>query len=192
SQGVSMSSLKRFVACASALALATGTTLAGAGIASAQDDGEESTGSLSSRALNLGATAADLETAAEALIAPVTVTATEAGGSTGSYGNAPGGDQRCGRFTAPCSTFVEEGIDTDYDEDDLNASIALIQALEAGGGVSLLAADEDGAPTAYVDPDADPENLNNDVVALVLPFVFSQPGDSVLVPSGANAAWTAA
>src|SRR5699024_5635267 len=36
-----------------------------------------------------------------------------------------------------------------------------------------------------------PENLNNDVVALVLPFVFSQPGDSVLVPSGENVAWTA-
>lgn len=186
-----MSSLKRFVACASALALATGTTLAGAGIASAQDDGEESTGSLSSRSLNLGATAADLETAAEALNGPVTVTPNEEGGPTVSYVNESGGDQRCVGFTAPYSTIVEEDLDTDYDEDDLNAAIALIQALEAGGGVSLLAADEDGAPTAYVDPDADPENLNNDVVALVLPFVFSQPGDSVLVPSGENVAWTA-
>ncbi|MDN5723134.1 MAG: hypothetical protein L0H20_09075 [Corynebacterium sp.] len=185
-----MTSLKRFVACASAVALATGTTLAGAGIAAAQDEAE-STGSLSSSSLDLGETVADLETAAEALNGPVTVTPNAEGGPTVAYVNETDGDQRCVGFTAPYSTITENDLDTDYDEDDLGAAIALIQGLEGGGDVSLLAAGDEGEPIAYEDPNADPENPNNDVVALVLPFVFAQPGNSVLVTAGEAVEWTA-
>lgn len=186
-----MFSRKRILAGASAVALAAGTTLAGAGLASAQEDGEESTGSLSSSSLNLGETVGDLETAAEALNGPVTITPNAEGGPTVAYTNDSGVDQRCVGFTAPYSTIVDKDLDTDYDEDDLGAAILLIQGLENGGDVSLLAADEEGAPTAYPDPNADADNPDNDVVALVLPFVFGQPGDSVLVPAGDDVEWVA-
>ncbi|MFD2392722.1 hypothetical protein ACFSSF_01365 [Dietzia aerolata] len=186
-----MFSRKRVMAGASAVALAAGTTLAGAGLASAQDEGEESTGSLSSSSLDLGDTVADLETAAEALNGPVTITPNAEGGPTVTYNNESDVDHRCVGFTAPYSTIVDKDLDTDYDEEDLAAAITLIQGLENGGDVSLLAADEDGDPIAYEDPNADPANPDNDVVGLVLPFVFAQPGNSVVVPAGEAVSWTA-
>ena len=189
-----MSSLKRFAATASAVALATGTTLAGAGMASAQDNGDEDTGSLSSSSLNLGDTAGDLETAAEALNGPVTVTPNEEGGPTVTYVNEADGDQRCAGFTAPYSTVIEEDLDTDYDPDELLAAIALIQALEGGGDVSLLDVDADGAPNAYEDPDPDSDS---DVVELFLPLL-AHPNEEepdltpgVVVGVGDEISWTA-
>ncbi|KAA0918753.1 hypothetical protein [Dietzia sp. ANT_WB102] len=181
-----MTSLKRFVACASAVALAAGTTLAGAGVASAQE-GEESSGSLSSSSLNLGQTVADLETAAQALNGPVTVSPNAEGGPTVTYLNGSEGDQRCLGFTAPYSTIIEKDLDTNYDPADLAAGLALITEIEAGGGLSHLLADSEGNPVSVPDD----VEVENNVVQNVFPLVFGQPGESVLVEPGEEIVWTA-
>jgi len=181
-----MFSRNRFLAGASAVALAAGTTLAGAGIASAQDE-EESTGSLGSSSINLGEIAGDLETAAEALSGPVTVVANDEGGPTVTYSNQSDVDQRCLGTTAPYSTIEDNNLETDYPEGDLAAGIALITAIEAGGGLTHLLADAEGAPTVELDDPA----VENNVVQNVLPFVFGQAGRSVLVEAGTDVTWTA-
>ncbi|GAA1739821.1 hypothetical protein SAMN06265174_10368 [Dietzia kunjamensis subsp. schimae] len=175
----------RFLAGASAVALAAGTTFAGAGIASAQDD--ESTGSLGSSSINLGEIAGDLETAAEALSGPVTVVANHEGGPTVTYSNQSDVDQRCLGTTAPYSTIEDNDLETDYPEGDLAAGIALITAIEAGGGLTHLLADAEGAPTVELDDPA----VENNVVQNVLPLAFGQPGRSVLVEAGTDVTWTA-
>lgn len=188
----------RFLAGASAVALAAGTTLAGAGIASAQDE-EESAGSLGSSSINLGEIAGDLETAAEALNGPITITPNEEGGPTITYSNETDSDQRCVGFTAPYSTIVENDLDPNYDPDDLLAALELIGAIEAGGGVSHLLADAEGDPVAEPDPPA-----AGTVVGNVLPLVISGvvdpflnptgawlPGRSIVVDEGADVTWTA-
>lgn len=181
-----MFSRNRFLAGASAVALAAGTTLAAAGVASAQDE-DESTGSLGSSSINLGEIAGDLETAAEALNGPVTVVPNDEGGPTVTYSNESALDQRCLGATAPYSTIVDNDLDTDYPEGDLEAGINLITAIEAGGGLTHLLADAEGNPTVELD---DPE-VGNNVVQNVLPFVFGQPGRSVLVEAGTDVTWTA-
>lgn len=175
----------RFLAGASAVFLAAGTTFAGAGIASAQDD--ETTGSLGSSSIDLGEIAGDLETAGEALSGPVTVAPNEEGGPTVTYTNESDADQRCLGATAPYSTIEDNDLETDYPEGDLAAGIALITAIEAGGGLTHLLADDEGAPAVELD---DPV-VENNVVQNVLPFVFGQPGRSVLVEAGADVSWTA-
>lgn len=178
-----MSSLKRFATYASAVALATGTTLTGAGLASAQDD----TGGLSSAAL--GDIGGQLETAADALNSPVTVSGNADGGPTVTYTNEGEAAEHCLGFTAPYSTIVDNDLDTDYDDEDLGAAIALVQALEAGGGVTYLLGDEDGAPTTLLDTDATDEQ---NFVAFVIPWVLGgQVTAGVDVEPGEDVTWTA-
>lgn len=167
-----MFSRNRFLAGASAVALAAGTTLAGAGVAGAQGSSE---------------IAVDLETAAEALNGPVTVVPNDEGGPTVTYGNEAALDQRCLGATAPYSTIADNDLDTNYPEGDLAAGIELITAIEAGGGLTHLLADDEGNATVELD---DPE-VENNVVQNVLPFVFGQPGRSVLVEAGTDVTWTA-
>lgn len=176
----------RLLAGASAVALAAGTTLAGAGLASAQDD--ESTGSLSSSSLDFGDIATDLGTAAEALNGPVTVTPNEEGGPTVSYVNETDTDQRCIGFSAPYSTVIDEDLDTNYDPEDLGAALALVNALEDGGNISLLGGDEAGAPEASPDPKPDePGDVQKALIAIVL----GNTDGSALVGEGDEVAWTA-
>lgn len=180
-----MFSGKRILAGASAVALAAGTTLAGAGAATAQD---ESTGSLSSSSIDFGEIATDLGTAAEALNGPVTVTPNEDGGPTVTYVNETDTDQRCLGFTAPYSTVIEEDLDTNYDPDDVGAALALVNALEDGGDISLLAGDETGAPEATPDPNPDE---SGDLQGALVAIVLGNTEGTVLVGAGEEVAWTA-
>ncbi|MVZ90161.1 hypothetical protein GQF49_06660 [Microbacter sp. ANSKLAB05] len=180
----------RFLAGASAVALAAGTTFAGAGIASAQDD--ESTGSLGSSSINLGEIAGDLETAAEALNGPVTVTPNEEGGPTVTYSNDSETDQRCLGATAPYSTIADNDLDTDYPEGDLNAGIALITAIEAGGGLTHLFADDEGAPAVELDDPAVANNVVLNVFGLALGALGGwNEGRSIVVEAGTDVSWNA-
>ena len=176
-----MFSRKRFLAGASAVAVAAGTTLAGAGLASAQDD----TGGLSSAAL--GDIGGQLETAAEALNGPVSISPNSEGGPTITYANETDAAQNCLGFTAPYSTIVEDDLDTNYDPDDIFAALALIGALEDGGAVSMFGGDEDGEPMAFADPNPDE---GGDVVDFVAGFALAGDGESVEVPAGEEVAWT--
>lgn len=180
-----MFSRKRFLAGASAVALAAGTTLAGAGVASAQDE-EESTGSLGSSSIDFGETAADLETAAKALNGPVTVVPNAEGGPTVTYVNETETDQQCLGFTAPYSTVIEDDIDTDYDPSDVLAALELMNALEDGGDISLFGGDDEGEPMAKADPN--PE-AGGDVAGFVAGFALGQGGESVEVAAGETVEW---
>ncbi|MGN7227798.1 hypothetical protein ACTHQW_15790 [Dietzia maris] len=134
----------RILAGASAVALAAGTTLAGVGIASAQDE-EESAGSLSSSSIDLGDTAASLELAAAALNGPVTVSGNAEGGPTVTYTNETGELQDCLGFTLPYSTIAEAGIDPNsIDTSDLDAAGEVLNDIDAVGGVSLLTVATEG------------------------------------------------
>src|SRR5690625_502073 len=181
-----MFSRKRLIAGASAVALAAGTTLAGAGIASAQDDG---TGSLDIGSINIVDIGDSLQTASDALNGPVTVAANAEGGPTVTYTNEGEATEHCLGFTAPYSTIVDDDLDTNYDDDDLIAAIALVQALEAGGGVTYLLGDAEGAPATLLDTDAE-EGQN--FVAFVLPWVGGQEvSEGVDVEPGDDVTWTA-
>ncbi|MDN5723135.1 MAG: hypothetical protein L0H20_09080 [Corynebacterium sp.] len=185
-----MTSLKRFVACASAVALATGTTLAGAGIAAAQDEAE-STGSLSSSSLDLGDTAADLEIAAKALNGPVTVIPNDEGGPTVTYTNSGTLAEECLGFAAPYSTITDNDLDVGYDTKDLAAGLALVNAIEAGPDVSLLLGDEEGKPLVEVnDPDFD-QNIAQEITGLLFERLNPEtPARSVVVEPGESVSWT--
>lgn len=128
-----MTSLNRIAACASALALASGAALAGAGIAGAQGSSE---------------IAAGLGLAASALDGPVTVAGNAEGGPTVSYTNESGVAQKCIGFTMPYSSVVEVGFNPPGDgpASDLLPQVLAIQEM---GGVSVLNALLGGNPTAY-------------------------------------------
>ena len=120
----------RILAGASAVALAAGTALAGAGIAGAQGSSE---------------IAADLNLAATALDGPVTVTPNDEGGPTVAYTNETGNLQNCLGFTLPYSTVEEAGIDpSGIDTSDLGAAGDVLNAIDAAGGVSLLTVATEG------------------------------------------------
>lgn len=171
-----MFSRKRVMAGASAVALAAGTTLAGASLASAQ---------------GLSEIAGDLELAAQALNGPVTVTANE-GGPTVTYVNENDVEQKCVGFTLPYSTVDEEDIDPGAIGDDLLGALPLLDVIEEAGGVSILNADEAGDPTAY---DSDPvlpgglANPGNGILGAALGVVAL--GGGVVVPAGEEVEWTA-
>lgn len=190
-----MLSRNRILAGGSAVALAAGTTLTGAGLASAQDEGEEATGSLSSSSIDLGETAADLGLAAAALNGPVQLSGNDAGGPTVTYTNETERAESCVGFTIPYTTIDEQGIDpTALDLSNIFAAIAVIQGIENAGGVALLTGDEAGEPTSINDPDpADP----NAVVGVVVPLL-SEPNEDGVVPGtvavapGESVEWVAA
>lgn len=179
---------KRLLAGASAVALAAGATLAGAGLASAQGE-EESTGSLSSSSLDLGEIAGDLETAAKALNGPITVTPNDEGGPTVTYVNETETDQRCLGFTAPYSTIIDEDLDTSYDPADLGAALALVNALEDGGNISIINGDDEGLPITSGDPN--PEAAG-DVQAALIQIVLGNTAGTVLAGEGDEVEWTVA
>ncbi|AWH96560.1 hypothetical protein [Dietzia psychralcaliphila] len=166
-----MFSRTRFVAGASAVALASGAVLAGAGIAGAQGSSE---------------IAADLGLAATALNGPVTVSGNAEGGPTVTYTNETGVDQQCLGFTMPYSTVETLGVDpSGLDLSDLVAAIDLITAIEGAGGVSVLGVDGDGDPLAYegtVD--------NGGVVGAVAPLALFGTG-GVAVAADGDVTWTA-
>lgn len=190
-----MLSRNRVLAGVSAVALAAGTTLAGAGLASAQDDTEELTGSLSSSSLDFGETAADLALAAEALNGPVQVSGNDTGGPTVTYTNESDRAESCVGFTIPYSTVDEQGIDPNaLDLSDLFGAIAVIQGIENAGGVALLYGNDAGEPVSINDPDpADP----NAVVGVVVPLLGALNEDGVVpgtvaVDAGESVEWVAA
>lgn len=186
-----MTSLKRFVACASAVALATGTTFAGAGIASAQEEGDESAGSLSSSSLNIGDTVADLAIAAKALNGPVTVTPDETGGATVTYTNSGTAAEECLGFVAPYSTITDNDLDVGFDTSDLAAGIALLNAIEAGPDVSLLLGDEEGKAIVEADDPAFGQNIALEVTGLLYEYLNPEsPARSVDVAPGETVSWT--
>ena len=186
---------KRLLAGVSAVALAAGTTLTGAGLASAQDGEEETAGSLSSSSIDLGETAADLALAAEALNGPVQLSGNDTGGPTVTYTNETDRAESCVGFTIPYTTVDEQGIDpAALDLSNLFAAIGLIQAIETAGGVALLFGDEAGEPASINDPDpSDP----NAVVGVVVPLLGAPNEDGVVpgtvaVAPGESVEWVAA
>lgn len=170
-----MFSRKRVMAGASAVALAAGTTLAGAGLASAQGSSE---------------IASDLELAAQALNGPVTVTGNAEGGPTVSYENENEVDQKCVGFTMPYSTVDEQDIDPGGIGGDIIGALPLINAIEAAGDVHILGVDEDGEPVSFP---SDPQGglgdpTSNGVIAAALNLL----GDvGVAVPVGEAVEWAA-
>ena len=135
--------LRKFAATTSTAALAIGMLAAGAGVAAAQGDDttpEESTGSMSagSLGLDLEKTAADLELANQALNGPVDITPGDEG-TIVSFTNDGEEAQNCVGMVFPYASIAGP----DADMDDLFGLLGLI---EEGGDVTILAADEDGAP----------------------------------------------
>lgn len=170
-----MSSFKRIAAGASALVLASGAALAGAGVAGAQGS---------------SAIAADLELAATALNGPVTVTGNDEGGPTVSYENENEVDQKCVGFTMPYSTVDEQDIDPGGIGGDIIGALPLINAIEAAGDVHILGVDEDGEPVSFP---SDPRGgfgdpTSNGVIAAALNLIA---GDGVAVPVGEAVEWAA-
>ncbi|TCW23521.1 hypothetical protein [Dietzia cinnamea] len=156
----------RFVAGASAVALAAGATLAGAGMAGAQGSSE---------------IAADLELAATALNGPVTVTPNDEGGPTVTYTNEGDALQHCVGFTMPYSSVDEVGLDPSAGNPmDLLPKIIEIQAM---GGVSMLGAAADGEPTTY-DATAD-----NGITQAALLLIATKAG--VALDEGESVTWEA-
>jgi len=175
-----MFSRKRFLAGASAVALAAGTTLAGAGIAGAQGSSE---------------IAADLGLAATALGGPVTVSGNAEGGPTVAYTNETANPQECLGFTLPYSTIEEAGIDpSSIDSSDLAAAGAVLNDIDAEEGVSLLTVATEGegddavqvpsAEDSYV-PGANGVNGNGGILQMVAEWVaFGFPHAYPVAPDG--------
>lgn len=169
-----MFSPKRFLAGASAVALASGAVLAGAGAAGAQGSSE---------------IAADLELAATALNGPVTVVGNADGGPTVRYENDSEVDQSCVGFTMPYATVDELDIDPGGIGGDIMGALPLINAIEAAGDVHILGV-EDGDPVSYPSEPGgglgDPESRGVIAAALVL-----ISGEGVEAPAGETIEWTA-
>ncbi|MDV8001655.1 hypothetical protein [Rhodococcus sp. IEGM 1408] len=167
-----MSSFKRIAAGASAFALASGAVLAGAGIAGAQGSSE---------------IAAGLGLAATALNGPVSVAGNDEGGPTVTYINETAAAQNCVGFTLPYAAIAAAGIDPSGLDLTNPATAVLIGQLEATGGVSVLGADDDGGPDAYVAATA-----NGGVMGAV-GGLFGNPQVDVdiAVAAGESVVWTA-
>ncbi|MDJ0423675.1 MULTISPECIES: hypothetical protein [Dietzia] len=167
----------RILAGASAVALAAGTTLAGAGIAGAQGSSE---------------IAADLGLAATALDGPVTVTPNEEGGPTVTYTNETADPQNCLGFTLPYSTIEEAGIDPSGI--DVATAGPVLNAIDAEEGVSLLTVATEGegedavqvpsAEDSYV-PGTRDDNGNGGILQMVAEWVaFGFPHAYPVAPDG--------
>ena len=175
-----MSSFKRIAVGASALALASGAALAGAGVAGAQGSSE---------------IAADLGLAATALGGPVTVSGNAEGGPTVAYTNETANPQECLGFTLPYSTIEEAGIDpSSIDSSDLAAAGAVLNDIDAEEGVSLLTVATEGegddavqvpsAEDSYV-PGANGVNGNGGILQMVAEWVaFGFPHAYPVAPDG--------
>lgn len=162
--------LKKFAATTSTAALAIGMLAAGAGVAAAQDEDEAPTGSMSSGSLGLDLekTAADLELANQALNGPVDITPGDEG-TVVSFTNDGEEAQNCVGMVFPYASIAGP----DADMDDLFGLLGLI---EKGGDVTILAADEDGAPAA--------SPLDGDLLTAL------GAGPQAEVEAGATTEWT--
>lgn len=168
-----MSSFKRIAAGASALVLASGAALVGAGVAGAQGSSE---------------IAADLELAATALNGPVTVAPNAEGGPTVTYTNETGEAETCIGFTMPYASVDEVGLDPSAGSGlDLAPQLAEIENL---GGVSILSATEAGVPTATDAVVPSPVPIGN-VVGAVLLLANNDIRTGVPVADGASISWEA-
>ena len=90
--------------------------------------------------LDLEKTAADLELANQALNGPVDVTPTE-DGAVVSFTNEKNEAQRCVGMAFPYASIAGPDV-------DMNNLLSLVNAIETGGNVTILTADEEGKPTA--------------------------------------------
>lgn len=167
-----MFSRNRILAGASAVALASGTVLVGAGAAGAQGSSE---------------IAANLELAATALNGPVTVSGNAEGGPTVTYTNDTGEAETCVGFTMPYASVDEVGLDPSAGSGlDLLPQIIAIENL---GGVSILSATEAGVPTAT---DAIlPSTGFGNVGGAVLVLVNNDIKTGVPVADGKTISWEA-
>lgn len=160
-----MSSFKRIAAGASALVLASGAALAGAGVAGAQGS---------------SAIAADLELAATALNGPVTVTGNDEGGPTVTYTNENDIGDRCIGFTMPYSTVADLSLDPGSLElEDIDAGQALLALIEAGGDTAALTTDGVGG---------DPISTSGGLLAAFGAWFY---GTGVTPEPGETATWEA-
>ena len=167
-----MSSFKRIAAGASALVLASGAALVGAGVAGAQGSSE---------------IAADLELAATALNGPVTVAPNAEGGPTVTYTNETGEAETCIGLAMPYASVDEVGLDPSAGGAfDLLPQIIEIENM---GGVSILSATDEGAPTAFdaVLPSAGVGNVGGAVLLLANNDIRT----GVPVADGDTIAWEA-
>lgn len=132
---------KKCVAGVSAVSLAVGMSVLGAGAATAQ-------GSLDALG-DLPGTIADLQLADQALNGPVSVVANAEGGPTVTYTNETDIVQRCSGFTMPYTTVEENDIDPNALTDaDLGELSVIAQDIAADGGVAILNT-VDGEPNSF-------------------------------------------
>ena len=136
-----MAALKKFMATASAVALASGTMMVGAGAASAQDGGIGD--------IDLRETERELQSAAEALNGPVTIAGNAEGGPTVTYENRTENQQRCIGFVFPYSALDEVGLRS-YEIEAENEAETLVNLglIDSQTGVSILEGGLDGQPSA--------------------------------------------
>ncbi|ODQ93093.1 hypothetical protein BFG51_15200 [Dietzia alimentaria] len=165
-----MSSFKRIAAGASALALASGAVLAGAGFAGAQGSSE---------------IAAGLGLAASALNGPVSVVggAADTDGPTVTYTNKTAAAQSCAGFTMPYTSIAKLKIDPSaLDLSDSTAAGQFFTALIAEGGVSVLGFDGAGKPSATAAVDA---------TGVLTTIGAATQGEGTAVDAGKSVVWTA-
>lgn len=136
-----MAVAKKCAAVMSAVSLAVGMSVFGAGAASAQ-------GSLEMIG-DLPNTIADLQLADQALNGPVSVVGNAEGGPTVTYTNDTDTVLRCSGFTMPYTTVAENEIDPNaLNGAGLVELMAVGDIVYAGGGVAIMVS-EDGEPVSF-------------------------------------------
>lgn len=163
-----MTTRKRLLAGASAVALAAGTTLAGAGLASAQGSSE---------------IADSLGLAATALNGPVTVSGNAEGGPTVTYTNESDALQHCVGFTMPYSDVDDVGLDPSDAGDDPMALLGPILEIQNRGGVAMLTVDGDGDSTSF------PATSDNGIAQAALFLIAARAG--MPLEADETVTWTA-
>lgn len=152
-----MTVMKKCAAGVSAVSLAVGMSVFGAGAASAQ-------GSLEMIG-DLPDTIADLQLADQALNGPVSVTANAEGGPTVTYTNDTEIDLRCSGFTMPYTTVAENDIDPNaLDGATLVEMMAVAEIVYAGGGAAIMVS-ENGEPVSFESEELDIVFTVNNLIA---------------------------
>lgn len=173
--------MKKFAAGVSAVSIAVGTSVFGAGAASAQ-------GSLEMIG-DLPDTIADLQLADQALNGPVSVTGNAEGGPTVTYTNDTDTVLRCSGFTMPYTTVAENDIDpNDLDGAGLSELMALGNVVYDGGGAAIMVS-EGGEPVSFIAG-------ANDIFFTVNNLVAKEDSDTentgTLLAPGEDVTWVAA
>lgn len=177
-RGTGMAALKKFAAGVSAVSLAVGASVFGAGAATAQ-------GSLEMVG-ELPDTIADLQLAAQALNGPVSVVGNAEGGPTVTYTNETDIIQRCSGFTMPYSTVKENDIDPNALADASFSEMSeLAQLITAEGGVAILRT-VDGEPDSFDSGAYDIIFTLNDLITK-----DDEKNTGALLAPGEDATWVA-